>query len=111
MSEGRNEVRTEVRLRRVAVRAEGPVGVERLAAECGLTETAVRRLVAAGLIEPAGGAPDAPAFAPDAPALLARAVRLQRDLALGWAGALMASELLARIEELEERLRRYEPPG
>ena len=49
-------------------------------------------------------------FPPDAAARLAKAARLRRDLALNYAGAVLACELLARIEQLEERLRRYEPP-
>jgi hypothetical protein len=48
-------------------------------------------------------------FPRDAAARLARAARLRRDLALSYAGAVLASELLARIDELEERLSRYEP--
>jgi hypothetical protein len=39
---------------------------------------------------------------------VARAMRLRRDLGLNYAGALLACDLLARIEELERRLRRYE---
>jgi hypothetical protein len=40
---------------------------------------------------------------------VARAARLRRDLALNCAGAVLACELLARIDELERRLSRYEP--
>jgi hypothetical protein len=36
--------------------------------------------------------------------LLARAVRLRRDLGLNYAGAVLACELLARIDELERQL-------
>ncbi len=39
---------------------------------------------------------------------LARAVRLRRDLGLNYAGAMLACDLLDRIDELERRLRRYE---
>ena len=52
----------------------------------------------------------APAGFVDTAARLARASRLRRDLALNYAGAVLASELLTRIDELEERLSRYEPP-
>ena len=41
-------------------------------------------------------------------ARIAAAARLRRDLGLNWAGAVLACELLARIDELERRLRRYE---
>ena len=63
-----------------------------------------------GLLEPAGGTARSPLFPRDAAARLARAARLRRDLGLNYAGAVLACELLARIDELEERLRRYEPP-
>jgi hypothetical protein len=62
------------------------------------------------LVEPAGGSARAPLFPRDAAAQLARANRLRRDLGLNYAGAVFASELLTRIEQLEERLSRYEPP-
>jgi hypothetical protein len=70
------------------VRAEGTVHPDLMA-----------RFVRLGLVE---------AGAPDAEARLARAVRLRRDLGLNYAGAILACQLLDRIEELEARLRRYE---
>ena len=85
-----------------------PVEIEVLAREAGLHPELVRRLVRLGLVEPAGGTARAPLFPRDAAAQLARATRLRRDLGLNYAGAVLAIELLARIDELEERLRRYE---
>jgi MerR HTH family regulatory protein len=83
------------------VRRAGPrLQIERLARDSGLHPELVRRLVGLGLVELNGG--------PDAAARLARAVRLRRDLGIDYAGAVLACELLARIEELQERLRRYE---
>jgi hypothetical protein len=35
-------------------------------------------------------------------------VRLRRDLGLNYAGAMLACDLLERIDELERRLRRHE---
>lgn len=61
-----------------------------------------------GLLEPSGGTRARPRFPRDAPARLARAARLRRDLGLSYAGAVLACELLARIEALESRLRQYE---
>jgi hypothetical protein len=49
-------------------------------------------------------------FRPDAAALLARAMRLRHDLGLNYAGAVLAVELLDRIDQLERRLGRYEDP-
>ena len=37
-------------------------------------------------------------------------MRLRRDLGLNYAGAVLAGELLDRIEQLERRLRALEPP-
>ena len=56
----------------------------------------VRRFLALGLIEPA---------TPDPVRRLARAERLRRDLGVSWTGAVLACELLDRIEDLEARLR------
>jgi hypothetical protein len=75
------------------------VEVELLAREAGVHPDVVRRLVRLGLIESCGG---------DAATLLAKAVRLRRDLGLNYAGAVLACELLARIADLEARVR---PPS
>jgi hypothetical protein len=71
--------------------------IEALAREAGLHPELVRRFIRLGLLEPAP-------FRRDAAARLARAARLRRDLGLNYAGAVLACELLARIEELQARL-------
>jgi hypothetical protein len=73
--------------------------VEVLAREAGMHPDLVRRFVRLGLVEPGEV---------DAAARLARAARLRRDLGLSYAGAILACDLLARIDDLEARLRRYE---
>jgi hypothetical protein len=81
-----------------AVRRPGvaqPVEIEALARESGLHPEVVRRFVRLGLLETP--------FPRDAAVRLARARRLRRDLGLNYAGAVLACELLARIEELESR--------
>jgi chaperone modulatory protein CbpM len=85
------------------------VELEVLAREAGLHADLVRRFVALGLLEPRGGTRAAPQFPRDAAARLARAARLRRDLGLNYAGAVLVGELLARIDDLEGRLARYEP--
>jgi hypothetical protein len=75
-----------------------PVELEVLAREAGLHPDLVNRFVRLGLLDPAP-------FPRDAAAQLARAGRLRRDLGLNYAGAVLACELLARIDELESRLR------
>jgi hypothetical protein len=67
-----------------------------LARRAGLHPETVRRLVALGAVDPG---------ASDAAAKLARITRLRRDLGLNYAGAILACELLARIDELEARLK------
>jgi DNA-binding transcriptional MerR regulator len=85
------------------------IEIDVLARETGLHPEVVRRLVRLGMVEPAGGTAQAPLFRPDAASRLARALRLRHDLGLNYAGAVLACELLARIDQLEERLRRFEP--
>jgi hypothetical protein len=86
------------------------VTLEVLSREAGLHPELVLRLVRLGLVEPVGGTQQEPLFARDAAARLARAARLRRDVGIDYAGAVLATQLLARIEELESRLRRYETP-
>jgi hypothetical protein len=85
-----------------------PTELHALASEAGLHPDLVRRLVRLGALDPTGGTRAAPRFPRDAAARLARVMRLRRDLALNLAGAVLACELLARIDVLEQRLRRYE---
>jgi hypothetical protein len=88
----------------LAAPESGLVGIETLAREAGIHPDLTRRLIALGLVEPGGGTRAAPLFAREDELLLARAVRLRRDLGLNYSGAVLACELLARIDELEQRL-------
>jgi hypothetical protein len=92
-------------------RAGDTLDVDALAREAGLHPDLVRRFADLGLLTPVGGTGGPPRFPRDAAALLACAARLRRDLGVGYAGAVLACELLARIDGLEARLRRYEPRG
>jgi chaperone modulatory protein CbpM len=74
---------------------------EALAHRAGLHPALVRRLIRIGAVDP---------FSWDAAPRLARLVRLRRDLGLNYAGAVLACDLLARIDELEARLGRQAPP-
>jgi hypothetical protein len=91
-----------------AIRLRPPTAVavelDVLAREAGLHPDVVRRLIALGLLDQAGSRRP-PVFPRDAAARLAKAARLRRDLGLNYAGAVLACELLARIDELEARLR------
>jgi MerR HTH family regulatory protein len=97
-----------VRIRRRSNDGGPPVEVEVIAYEAGLHPDLVRRLIRLGAAEPAGGTRAQPLFPRTAAANLARAARLRRDLGLNYAGALLACQLLARIEELEARLSKRE---
>ncbi|MDX6601333.1 MAG: chaperone modulatory protein CbpM [Solirubrobacterales bacterium] len=70
-----------------------------LARKTGLHPDLVRRLIRSGAVDP---------FAWDAAPRLARLVRLRHDLGLNYAGAVLACDLLAHIDELEARLSRLE---
>jgi MerR HTH family regulatory protein len=78
-----------------------PADAEALARRTGLHPDLVRRLIRIGAVDPFGW---------DAAARLARLMRLRRDLGLNYAGAVLACDLLARIEELEARLGRRAAP-
>jgi chaperone modulatory protein CbpM len=80
-------------------RSTVPIETRVLAREAGVHPELVRRFVALGLLEP---------YPVDAAARIARAARLRRDLGVNYAGAVLACELLARIDELQRRLSRYE---
>ena len=73
--------------------------LDALAREAGMHPDLVARFIRLGLVDPAEAG---------AGARLAQAARLRRDLGIGYSGAVLACQLLARIDELEARLRRYE---
>jgi hypothetical protein len=89
----------------------GPlVSLDAVARTSGMHPGLLRRFVALGLVEPAGGTAAAPLFERRDAARLALAVRLRRDLGIGYAGAVLACELLARIDVLERRLESLRAP-
>jgi chaperone modulatory protein CbpM len=73
--------------------------LDALARDAGMHPDLVARFIRLGLVDPAEAG---------AGARLAQAARLRRDLGIGYSGAVLACQLLARIDELEARLRRYE---
>jgi hypothetical protein len=78
------------------------LNVEVVARETGLHPEVVLRLTRLGFVDTHDGR-----FSVDTPARLARATRIRHDLGVGWSGALLACELLDRIDELEARLRAF----
>jgi hypothetical protein len=95
---------------RLVPRGGGDLGIDALATRASVHPDLVRRLIGLGLLEPRGGTRVAPLFRRQDAALLNRALRLRRDLGLNYAGAVLACDLLARIDELESRLRAAAPP-
>jgi chaperone modulatory protein CbpM len=89
---------------------EQPVELGALARRAGVRVSLVRRYLAFGLFDPNAGSGEDPRFAPSCAARVATAERLRRDLGLNFAGAVLACELLDRISELEERVRRTPGP-
>jgi hypothetical protein len=86
--------------------AEEAVELTVVARRAGVTTACVRRYLEFGLVEPHPAAPAAsPRFDPRSAARVARAERLRLDLGLNFAGAVLVSELMDRISELEARLR------
>ncbi len=76
-----------------------------VARQAGVQITVVRRYVEYGLFEDRTAASPVvePRFDERSAALVARAERLRQDLDLNYAGAVLVSELLDRIQELEGR--------
>ena len=87
-------------------RPAGTTTLDELAREAGVHPELARRLARMGLLDPLSAGIDS--WPPSAGLRLARAVRLRRDLGLNYAGAMLACDLLDRIDELERRLRRHE---
>jgi hypothetical protein len=86
--------------------AEETVELTVVARHAGVKIVHVRRYLEFGLFEPHPAATaENPRFDPGSAARVARAERLRRDLALNHAGAVLVSELLDRISELESRRR------
>ncbi len=99
---------TGTRLVRRAPDPRAAVELDVLAREAGLSPALVERLVRLGVVSPLPGGSTVPTYRRESAARLARAVRLRRDLGLNYAGAILALDLLDRIDVLETRLRSYE---
>ena len=81
--------------------AEEPVELGGVARRAGVRITVVRRYLEFGLFEPHAEPAETRRYDPASAARVARAERLRQDLGLNYAGAVLVSELLDRIRELE----------
>lgn len=83
----------------------GPLlSLDALARESGMHPQLARRFVSLGLVSPAGGTAASPLFQRNDAKVLACAARLRRDLGVGYPGAVLACELLSRIDVLERQV-------
>jgi hypothetical protein len=81
--------------------SEEPVELAVVARRAGVRITLVRRYLEFGLFEAHPESAQPPRYDPRSAARIAQAERLRRDLGLNYAGAVLASELLDRIRELQ----------
>ena len=72
---------------------------------CAVELELVLEIVAEGIVEPTGSAPDAWRFSGLAVARVQRVIRLQREFEVNLAGAALALDLLEEIERLKRSRR------
>ncbi|MCC7413596.1 MAG: MerR family transcriptional regulator [Gammaproteobacteria bacterium] len=75
---------------------------------CHLSPDELMNMVAEGLLDPIGEAPERWRFASHALPRIQLALRLERDLGVNLAGVALISELLDQIERLRVRVERLE---
>ncbi len=73
----------------------------------GADATQLQAMVEEGLLQPTGRSPDDWQFSGESLARARQALRLANDLDLGLSGAAVVMDLLAEIETLRSRLRRF----
>lgn len=82
--------------------------LEQLCRRCGVTTEQIAVFVEEGLIEPATGARGTWRFASVSIIRVKKVYRLQRELRLNPAGAVLALHLMDEIELLKARLQKFE---
>lgn len=102
-------IEVELVLWRTRCRPEDPARAEDIAIEAGVPTQIARELLEHGLAEPLRAPQGEPRWPLSAAVDVARAVRLARDLGLNAQGAVLALQLLDRIDVLERRIARGAP--
>lgn len=87
---------------------EETLSLEALCENCGLTPQTITTYIQEGLIEGQSGAPERWTFSRLTMIRIRKAARLEQDLRLNPAGAVLALELMDEIEALRNRLKQYE---
>ena len=82
------------------------LSIDELCERCVLGHDQVREMVQEGVLDPGTGSHGHWQFTFSSVRRVRTAQRLQRDLGVNLAGAALALELLDRLEQLEQRLRR-----
>ena len=94
-----------VRFRRTAGFSQYLTTTE-VASRCGIHPELLERFVYLGLIDPSGRADGELLFRFEVVPLVRKIIRLRNHLGINYAGIGLVLELMARIEELENRLQR-----
>ena len=85
--------------------------LEQLCLACAVEADWISELVAHGAVEPVGGTRSDWQFASVTIVRVAKAKRLERDLALNAAGVALVLDLLDEIDDLRARLKSAQRPG
>jgi chaperone modulatory protein CbpM len=88
---------------RTTLRADARLSADDLAAAGGIAVARLRRLIDAGLLEPAE--PGASSFTAADAERLRRMLRLRRELGVNLAGAAVIVDLLDRLADLERQVK------
>ena len=93
---------------RTAPRKEELLDRTALAHETGLHPHVIGRLEEIGIIEASGGTPTEPLYDPATVFRLQRIARMREEMELSWTAVGLITELMARVETLEARVRDLE---
>lgn len=88
---------------------DSDVTLAQLCEACAVHAEAIEAMMAEGIVEPVGGDVSKWRFTRSSVVRVRTVLRMQRDLNVNLAGAALALDLLERIEELQARLKVFDP--